>query len=483
MHQQTLPPLTPIISNWIKELIKKPELLETAIEEYGSPINIHNTLPFRENYKLYQEVFDEYGLDNLIFFARKANKCRNLVLEAKTLGMGIDTASYRELKEALESDLDCEKLVVTAAIKERKLIELAIQNGVLIILDNEDECKLTQQIAEEFNIKAQIGLRISGFNYRGSKLYSRFGFDIDGVFDFIAENFGKQKAFNSLKYQGLHFHLNGYSTEQRGAACLQSFELAKQLKTNGFETHFLDIGGGFLMNYLSDKDEWESFKETLQLAVKQKVAPITFQNDGLGYQIINNELHGELKTYPYFNEKPKQFFLREILNYKNGDSKTVADLAKQLKIQIRMEPGRSMLDQVGFTMAKVVFRKRDSQNNWLVGLEMNFTQMHSSSADFLLDPIVLNKEPQKNKEKCEVFFIGAYCLERDILLKRKISLDQLPQIGDLVIFPNTAGYMIHFFESEAHLFNLAANIWSQVEGYTLSKFINDDELSYPTVAV
>ncbi|UZR98492.1 Y4yA family PLP-dependent enzyme [Chondrinema litorale] len=481
MPKQILPPLTPIISNWIKELVNNPEFLEDVIEEHGSPINMHNALPFRENYKLYQEVFDEFGLDNLVFFARKANKCRSLVLEAKKLGMGIDTASYRELKEALEAGLDSKKLVVTAAVKERKLIELAVKNEVLIILDNEDECKLTQQVAEKLNIQAQIGLRISGFNYRGAKLYSRFGFDIDGVFNFIIKNVGKHKAFNSLNYQGLHFHLNGYSTEQRGEACIQSFELAMQLKTKGFETQFLDIGGGFLMNYLSDKNEWESFKETLQLAVKQKVSPITFQNDGLGYQVINDELHGELKTYPYFNEKPKGLFLREILSYKNKNSNTVAELAKKLNIQIRMEPGRSMLDQVGYTMAKVVFRKKDSQNNWLVGLEMNFTQMHSSSADYLMDPIVLFKDSESKQEQCDVFFTGAYCLERDILLKRKIALKQLPQIGDLVIFPNTAGYMMHFFESEAHLFDLAANVWFETGGSkTSSKFVHDDEFNTNT---
>ena len=474
MYKQTLPLLTPILSSWIKELIKQPELLEAAIEEYGSPINIHNALPFRKNYKLYQKVFDEVGLDSLIFFARKANKTRKLVCESKNLGMGIDTASYRELKEALESGIDIKKLVVTAAVKEKKLIELAVKNNVLIILDNEDECKLTQQVANELNVHAQVGLRISGFYYCGSKLYSRFGIDIDGVVNFINENFGNNKAFNSLSYRGLHFHLNGYSTKQRGEACIQSLVLAIQLKRKGFETRFLDIGGGFLMNYLEDKNEWKVFKATLQEAVKQKIPPITFQNDGLGYQIINQELHGNLKTYPYYNERPKDIFLREILNYKGENEKSVAELAKQLKIQFRMEPGRSMLDQVGITMAKVAFRKKDSQNNWLVGLEMNFTQMHSSSADFLLDPIVLFKEPQYQKEKCEVFFTGAYCLERDILLKRKISLKQLPQIGDLVIFPNTAGYMMHFFESEAHLFDLAANVWLETDGTTISRKLKND---------
>ena len=116
-----------------------------------------------------------------------------------------------------------------------------------------------------------------------------------------------------------------------------------------------------------------------------------------------------------------------------------------------------MLDQAGITIAKVAFRKKDSQGRLLVGLEMNRTQMFSSSADFLLDPIFL---PQIKSEElaCEVYFVGAYCLEQELLLKRKITLSQHPQIGDLVCFVNTAGYMMHFYESEAHLFDLAQNL-------------------------
>ena len=56
------------------------------------------------------------------------------------------------------------------------------------------------------------------------------------------------------------------------------------------------------------------------------------------------------------------------------------------------------------------------------------------------------------------YFVGAYCLEQDVILQRKINLPAVPEIGDLVCFFNTAGYMMHFYESEAHLFDLATNL-------------------------
>ena len=138
-----------------------------------------------------------------------------------------------------------------------------------------------------------------------------------------------------------------------------------------------------------------------------------------------------------------------------------------------MEPGRSLLNQVGMTLAKVVFRKKDLRGRWLVGLEMNMSQLQSSSADFLLDPLTAFVPAPNHPVK--VYFTGAYCLEQDIVLKRKIALPNLPQVGDIVGFVNTAGYMMHFFETQAHLFELSVNLSleSSKKNYELRDFKND----------
>ncbi len=453
-----IPVLTPKVSEWMTELMNNPCLLAKLIEEYGSPVNIHQTQPFIENAKKYQQVFWDLGLEHRIYFARKANKCTSFIEAAAQVNLGVDTASYNELKECLDAGMEADDLVVTAAIKTEKLIRLAIKTGVLIILDNSDECQIAQKVASELQISAKIGLRVSGFEYQGNRLYSRFGFDIRQVKNFLQENFGPTRAFNQLTYTGLHFHLNGYSTGARAAALNQCLLLSQELFELGFETSFIDIGGGFLMNYLQSKEEWEHFKVKLQSALKGEIEPITYQNDGLGYKLIEGAIHGDLSTYPYFNELYQEKFLVEILNTRFGNGSNV-ETARSLGIELRMEPGRSLLDQAGMTVARVNFRKKDLDGNWLIGLEMNMTQMQSSSADFLLDPFLIPMEETEEKVPVEVYFTGAYCLERDVLLKRRIPLMQLPQVGDLVVFVNTAGYMMHFFESEAHLFDLAANLF------------------------
>ncbi|PZX48386.1 type III PLP-dependent enzyme domain-containing protein [Algoriphagus chordae] len=475
-----LPTLTPITSPWMHELMEETSVLNQLLEKHGSPINLHQTDSMEENFNSYHRVFEKFGLKHKIFFARKANKTKAVVQKAKALGMGIDTASLQEYLQCLEMGIDPEDLIITAAVKNRELVEKAVENGSVLILDNSDECELVQQVAAKQNRKAKIGFRVSGFFVNEKKLYSRFGFDLLEIDSFITTNFLESDNYNLLEYKGLHFHLNGYSIEQRSFALNQCLSFSQLLAKKGLRTEFIDIGGGILMNYLKYETEWDYFNQQLRKAVSKKIKAITYENQGLGLEVIMGVLHGELKSYPFWNAVSKGDFLYQILTHKDHLQKSMAELTKELDIEIRMEPGRSMLDQVGMTIAKVAFRKQDSAGDWLVGLEMNMTQMLSGSADFLLDPFVIYQKEQEDGEPVEVFFTGAYCLERDLLLKRKIPLGRLPQVGDLAVFVNTAGYMMHFFESSAHLFPLATNLnWNRTTEngkIDLAHFQNDENL-------
>ncbi|WP_026811067.1 type III PLP-dependent enzyme domain-containing protein [Arenibacter latericius] len=451
--------LTPITSEWMHKILMEFEKLNQLITEYGSPINLHNLSTFEQNIKKFSKVFNSRGLRHQIYYARKANKSRGLVKQALDSGIGVDTASFKELLQSLELGGNSNSLVLTSAIKTTDQIELAIQNNITIILDNYDECKLINSISSRLGIKAEVGIRVSGFYVNKKKLYSRFGFDVDETIPFITNHFGKNNELANLSLKGLHFHLDGYSTEQRGVALSSCITIASQLKEKGFHISFIDMGGGILMNYLANEQEWKDFDNRLRESVQKGNSSITFNGNGLGYEMVNGKLNGKLKTYPFFNSTNGVDFLNEILDYRDPNiDKNNTDRLKSENIEIRIEPGRSLLNQTGITVAKVAHRKKDSKGQWLVGLEMNMSQLMSSSADFLLDPYIIYNTYTESSEEVDVYFTGAYCLERDILLKRKITLPKLPERGDIVVFVNTAGYMMHFFETEAHLFELSKNL-------------------------
>ncbi|UXP33017.1 Y4yA family PLP-dependent enzyme [Reichenbachiella agarivorans] len=464
-----LPKLTPTLHSWIQSFLGETNLHQQLVTDYGSPLNLHHVDPFIENYQAYAKVIESFGLSHLVFFARKANKCKVFVNTAKNHGFGVDTASFEELNQCLSMGVDPAKLVLTAAIKTNDVLVLAIKNQVLIVVDNQDEIDAIKNLAASMNIVARVALRVSGFLINGEKMYSRFGFDINQIETVVTEYVCTTQH---LSYQGMHFHLNGYEIEERVAAFDQLFDVVDSISAMGLSTKFIDMGGGFLTNYLEREEEWNHFQAELKLALAGERSPITFQNNGLGYSWSNGTIEGQLLTYPYYNPTPKEHMLRQILESPTAHG-TVAQGLVDRNIELRLEPGRSLVDQTGITLAKVVFRKRDSNGDLLVGLEMNKTQLCSSSADFLLDPILI---PINRKESVETdsvenaYLVGAYCLETDVLLKRKIAFPSLPQIGDLVCFPNTAGYMMHFYESQSHLFELAENLIISTNPTGLSAF-------------
>ncbi len=453
-----LPPLKPITSGWMRPLLTDFKLQEQLLQRWHSPLNIHHLGAFQENCREYLEILNTYNFKSRLFFARKANKFKNLIPAAVEAGAGIDTASYRELEQCLQLGIAPHQLISTAAIKEERLLKLAIDNGVLLVIDNTDELQNVLRVAQSLGKPAPIGIRISGFRYKGEKLYSRFGFDIDEVATILQDFFDASETGSHISLRGFHFHLDGYSTAQRGTALHQTLDLINTLNLKTEDDLFIDMGGGILMNYLQSEQEWIRFQDILKQAVCGEHPPITFGNEGLGFEFRDENVEGRLDTYPYYNEYSKVSFLKEILQTTNDSAQTVALRLETEQIELRLEPGRSLLNQVGVSLARVVHRKKDARGDYLIGLEMNMSQLKSSSADFLLDPFASFKNPDPDAEPVGVYFTGAYCLERDVLLKRKIELPQLPEPGDTICFVNTAGYMMHFFETEAHLFDRAGNL-------------------------
>ena len=448
--------LTPIIHDWVKQLLANPESLQQAVERFQSPLNIHCLTPFQENITAYSNVFNELHVKHKVFFARKANKCIAFPQAAAQQGQGADTASYRELKQCLDSGIHPDNLVLTGAVKNENLLSLAVDHQVTIVLDNYDEWNLLKKICTEKQKKVTVNIRLGGFQFEGKTLATRFGFSLDEAVTFIQH---LQNNKDLVEFTGLHFHLNGYSVEQRVAAIEQSVQLIDRLQALNIPTFSLDIGGGILMNYLENASEWEEFNKELKWAILGERPEITYQNDPLGIIKIENQLYGEPTVYPYYNTLNKEQLLKAILTSKSAVfQQQIYKLLNDRNIELRMEPGRSLLDQCGVTVAKVAFRRKDTNGNWLFGLEMNRTQLRSSSADFLLDPIHVPKEIKEENEATYGYLVGAYCLEQEFILKRKIAFKQFPQVGDLIVIPNTAGYMMHFFESEAHMFELANNV-------------------------
>jgi diaminopimelate decarboxylase len=209
------------------------------------------------------------------------------------------------------------------------------------------------------------------------------------------------------------------------------------------------------MSYLESADDWDDFWAENERALTGLRGEITI--DG----------HALRKTYPYHQAPVRGDWLGRILDSSLAGG-TVADELRSRGLELRVEPGRSLLDGCGMTVARVEFRKQRSDGTWLIGLAMNRTQMRSTSDDFLVDPLLIRPADVVGPtERIEGYLVGAYCIERELISWRRFSFPHGVAVGDLVAFPNTAGYLMHILESASHQIPLARNLVVQGDEATL----------------
>ena len=134
-------------------------------------------------------------------------------------------------------------------------------------------------------------------------------------------------------------------------------------------------------------------------------------------------------------------------------------MSRDSLLELYIEPGRGMLDQCGITVGRVAFIKESTWGELLVGLEMNRSNNHAQNLKQLCDPVIIPRDPARNKPNNRgVYYTGNLCVSYDILQYNKTCPDIVPERGDLVVFSNTAHYMMDFVESETLMQPLAQKV-------------------------
>ena len=91
-------------------------------------------------------------------------KFLGVVLFAKNLGLGVETASLCETLHALSMEVEPSKIVFDSPCKTKSDLEQAMKQGVHINLDNEHEMEMIEELLKKnscLDSKSNIGLRIN----------------------------------------------------------------------------------------------------------------------------------------------------------------------------------------------------------------------------------------------------------------------------------------------------------------------------------
>lgn len=427
---------TPKLSDEVKDVLNNEEFLLDIGKDVGYPYSIILPNTIGENINLFRTVFEKHRLNYKIFFAHKCNKSSEVVKECLKNDINVDVSSLNELKHVLENGYTCNNILATGP-KNKEFIRLAIENNCIISIDSLCELETIINISSELKRNVDILIRINSADSNMVRKSSRFGLDNKE----LSKSLELIRINKNINLIGIAMHFDTVNIKEKINGIKRCIKIIDKLLSCGFDIRVLDIGGGYKLNYLDSEREYLDSISKIKENIITGNEELVWNNYTFGLSVENNTLKGTFNSYDFYDGNVKDKYLDSILS-SEIDGRSISEIINDYGLELWIEPGRSLLDNVGLNISRVNFLK-EVDNKLLVGIEMNKNQMLLSDNEIFIDPIILSDEEKKG-----FFMIGNLCLENDFLFKRKLFLNK-PNIDDLVVFVNTAGYYMDFEESES----------------------------------
>lgn len=286
--------------------------VQTIADSVGTPVYVYSKRELLSNYDDYRQAFR--NIPNLICYALKANSNLTLLKLLAEQGSGADIVSGGELYRALKAGFPPARIVFAGVGKTPEEIECAIRKGILAIhVESEDELFHIDSIARRVGRTARISLRINPnikarthpYISTGLKRH-KFGIPIGQAF----ELYQKAATLEHLSVDGIHMHLGSHISDikpfEEGVRRLLS--LIDRLSDVGIPLKHLDIGGG-----LAARDQPRD-RTSKQKALASLIAP----------------------------------------------------LLKGRKLQLILEPGRSIVATAGILLTRVLYTKENQGKKFVI---------------------------------------------------------------------------------------------------------------------
>ncbi|MBC3869334.1 type III PLP-dependent enzyme domain-containing protein [Undibacterium oligocarboniphilum] len=420
---------------WAVDARQDIALLDQITRAVDGPFHLVHPESFAGNLSDFQRVLRDRNIAGQVYFGKKANKAGAWLREVARLGGAVDVASKPEFVHALANGIRGEDIGVTGAAKSDDLLWLACRHGAIVAIDALDELERAIAVAAGSNTEnvLRILLRVLPPNSPNS----RFGLNQD---DLLAALQRCADARRHILMDGFSFHLDGYAVAPRAELAAALIDRCVAARGQGFPCSSVSIGGGFACSYV-EEDDWRVFKERLDPA--QFHAGKSFSH-----------------FYPYYQSPTGAAMLDAILQtITETGGGTLAARLIAADVQLYLEPGRALLDGAGMTVFPVQGFKRNAEHGivTVAGLSMSLSEQWKNS-EFLPAPFLVQRGPARPQNPVCAVIGGSSCMEYDVLTWRKITFPAVPRHGDLIVYPNTAGYQMDKNESEFHQLALPPKI-------------------------
>jgi diaminopimelate decarboxylase len=232
--------------------------LARIAKEVGTPAYVYSLATLRRHYQVFDRAFAE--VRHIVCFSVKANSNLALLSVFAKEGSGFDIVSGGELFRALKVGADPKKIVFSGVGKKKEEIEYALNTGILMFnVESEEELLALDEIAAGIGKKAPISLRINPdvdpqthpYISTGMKK-AKFGVDIKKSID----TYKRAAALPNVDVVGVDCHIGSQLTSVApfvdALAKVREYldrVLVGELKKEGAQIRYLDLGGGLGINY------------------------------------------------------------------------------------------------------------------------------------------------------------------------------------------------------------------------------------------
>ena len=241
-----------------REMFAEEVPLKRIAQEVGTPAYVYSLATLKRHYKVFDQAFAK--VPHIVCFSVKANSNLALLRTFAKEGSGFDIVSGGELFRALKVGGDPKKIVFSGVGKKKEEIQYALNAGILMFnVESEEELIALDEIAAGIGKKAPISLRVNPdvdpqthpYISTGMKK-SKFGVDIKKSL----ETYKRAASLPNIDVVGVDCHIGSQLTSVTpfvdALAKVREYldrVLAGEMKKEGTQIRYLDLGGGLGINY------------------------------------------------------------------------------------------------------------------------------------------------------------------------------------------------------------------------------------------
>ena len=219
----------------------------------GTPFYLYSYHTLVRHFTIFDQAF--HHVPHLVCFSAKANSNLALIRLFANLGGGVDVVSGGELYRAIKAGADPKKIVYSGVGKREDELQYALESGILMFnVESFQELQTINDVAGRAGKRAPIAIRVNPdidpkthpYISTGLKK-NKFGIDIREA----PAAYRLASRLPNLQIVGIDCHVGSQLIEVGPVvqALVKLKRLVGDLRKEGMEIRYLDLGGGLGITY------------------------------------------------------------------------------------------------------------------------------------------------------------------------------------------------------------------------------------------